>query len=72
MPDKQRYCAYMLRGWLEMASDGEQMQWRFRLRDVQSGEEHAFASIGAVIEFLNQAFGQEDKWRIKRMNYEED
>lgn len=56
MADTRRYCAYILRGWLETAGPGDQPAvWRFRLRDVQTGEEMAFATLEAVNAFLRQA-----------------
>ena len=61
MAGSRRYCAYMLRGWLEAAGDDGQGTWRFRLRNVQTGEERAFASLEAVAAFLAQAFAQEDE-----------
>lgn len=61
MPNTRRYCAYMLRGWLEDTGEGLQSTWRFRLRDVQTGEEQAFASPHAVIAFLEEAFDLADE-----------
>lgn len=61
MVDSQRYCAYLLRGWLEDGGDGMHNSWRFRLQDVQTGEARAFASLEAVTKFLVQEFDQDDE-----------
>ena len=53
MANDERYCAYVLRGWREAGGDGEDV-WRFRLRDVQSGEERAFRSVAAVAVYLRE------------------
>ena len=60
MADARRYCAYMLRGWLETAEDEARAVWRFRLRDVQTGEERAFASLEAVTAYLERTFEEDE------------
>lgn len=59
MDDTRRYCAYILRGWLETAGDDRHAVWRFRLRDVQTGKERAFASLDDAAAFLQQALNRE-------------
>ena len=60
MVDTRGYCAYILRGWSETADDEARAVWRFRLRDVQTGEERAFASLEAVMAYLEQAFEEDE------------
>jgi hypothetical protein len=59
MVDTRHYCAYMLCGWLKTAEDDTRSVWRFRLRDVQSGRQWAFADVQAVRAFLAQEFDQD-------------
>lgn len=63
MADDRRYCAYLLRGWLETSSDDGLEEWRFRLRDVQTGEEKAFTTVEAIAAFLEQTLSGDSEER---------
>lgn len=73
MADTRRYCAYILRGWLETAGPGDQPAvWRFRLRDVQTGEERAFASLDAATDFLQAALHPDAEYDVEDASYHQD
>ncbi len=63
MPEPQRYYAYMLRGWLENEPGEKRRVWRFRLRNVQTGEQMAFATLEEVSAYLKQIFERDKEDR---------
>lgn len=60
MPDAQRYCAFLLRGWIEPQGEDAHFVWRFRMQDVQTGDQWAFTDPEAVITFLAEVFKAEE------------
>jgi hypothetical protein len=56
MSDARRYCAYLLRGWMESQADGNPYLWRFRVQDVHTGDQWALSGKEAVVACLAQAF----------------
>ena len=49
---RAHYMAYMLRLWT--AGEGETVTWRASLEDPRTGDVHAFASVHALVAFLEQ------------------
>ena len=48
MEKRSSYRAYLLRCWQE-----GQTEWRFRLQNVQTGEQTGFTNIEAMLTFLH-------------------
>ncbi|MCD6291481.1 MAG: hypothetical protein J7M34_13340 [Anaerolineae bacterium] len=47
--------------WLERpASTGRLAAWRFALEDVHSGERHGFASLEALVAFLQEQMASKE------------
>jgi hypothetical protein len=49
---KDQYLAFMLRLW--QVGHGEGAEWRASLEDPHTGELRAFASLGALVAFLEE------------------
>jgi len=54
---ENRYLAYMLRLW--QVGHGEDAVWRASLEDPHTGELRAFASLGALVAFLEDLIGRQ-------------
>lgn len=52
---QSRYISYMLRLW--QAGDQEQSSWRASLENPHTGEQHGFANVEALFEFVRQEIG---------------
>ena len=50
-PSPSPYQAYLIRCWREEAETGKSV-WRFRLQNVQTGEQIGFASLSALLAFF--------------------
>lgn len=53
--ERQRYLAYMLRLW---QVDEDKMVWRASLENAHTGARQGFASLDALLEFLEDETGQ--------------
>ena len=55
-----RYRAYLLRFWEERdRASGHRVAWRFSLEDVHTRERRGFASLEALVAFLEAQTGEE-------------
>ena len=58
MTKQQRYLSYLLRMW--QTSDGKQTVWRASLTSPGSGEQHGFASLEELADFVRTRAEQAD------------
>ena len=59
MAEQLAYCAYMLRAWREESEEGASDNWRVRLRNIQTGDEHGFVDVDEALQFLRESLLQE-------------
>jgi hypothetical protein len=57
-----RYKSYLLRCWQEQdrSQTSPSRIWRFALQDTRSGKQRGFASIEALMAYLQAALAEED------------
>lgn len=63
-PTKPRYRAFLLRLWEEDALKPPAEAWRFSLEDPHSGQKRGFASLAALVTFLEQEMSSEAVVRV--------
>jgi len=57
-----RYCVYVLRFWEERSRHPDRPGvWRFSLEVPRTGERRGFATLGALVAFLQQQMEEEGK-----------
>ena len=57
---RKRYLSYLLRLWQQGGGEqphGDPPQWRASLESPESGERRGFASLGDLLEFLEEEIG---------------
>lgn len=59
MKRSAEYLAFLIRLW----RDESQHEWRATVQDAHAGEQHSFASLSALLLFLETQTGQ--PWRIE-------
>ena len=59
--ERPRYISYMLRLW--QVGDQGQPIWRASLENPHTGEQHGFANVDALFEFVRQEIGIADETR---------
>ena len=53
--EKQRYLSFLLRLW--PVKENEHTVWRASLESPHTGEQHGFANVEALFEFVRQEIG---------------
>ena len=57
-----RYCAYLLRCWETPGQrPARPTTWRFSVEDIHTGERRGFASVQALIDFLETELASEEE-----------